>query len=62
MRNALITATYGTLAAGVLCVYAAVLPPFGTNPRMAEQLAAGILICHAAVIPALAASRCDEGE
>jgi hypothetical protein len=59
MRNALITATYGTLAGGVLLCLAALLPPFGTNPRMAEQLTAGVLICHAAAIPAVAASRCD---
>ena len=59
MRNALITATYGTLAGGVLLCLAAVLPPFGTNPRMAEQLAGGLLLCHAAAVPALAASRCE---
>jgi len=59
MRNALITASFGTMAAGVLCVFAAVVPPFGTNPRMAEQLAGGLLLCHAAAVPALAASRCE---
>jgi hypothetical protein len=57
MKNALIAASYATLAAGVAVFIAAVLPPIGTNKNLSSQLLAGLLLTHAAVIPAAAASR-----